>query len=164
MPVEMFLKLTGIEGESTDAKHQGEIDLLAWSWGLSREAPPTGGGGGGSGAGSPRIENISIQKLVDLASPLLLSFSAQGKHISDGTLTTRKAGKSASRGEFLLFRMTNVVVTSVHVVASKDDNVPTENITLNFAKLEFGYRPTKPDGSLGPERSFKWDVATGKPF
>ena len=26
MPVEMFLKLAGIEGKSTDAKHKGEID------------------------------------------------------------------------------------------------------------------------------------------
>ena len=46
MPVEMFLKLAGIEGESSDAKHKGEIDVLAWSWGLSEEAgrdnPPSG--------------------------------------------------------------------------------------------------------------------------
>jgi type VI secretion system secreted protein Hcp len=157
----MVLKLAGIDGESTDPKHKGEIDVLAWSWGLSQEAPSTGGGGGG-GAGRPGIENLSIQKLVDLASPLLLSFSAQAKHISDGTLTTRRAGKRG--GEFLLFKMSNVVVTSVRVAASKDDNVPTENITLNFGKLEFGYRPTKPDGSLGPETAFKWEVSAAKPF
>jgi hypothetical protein len=57
-----------------------------------------------------------------------------------------------------------VVVTSVRVAASKDDSVPTEHITLNFAKLEFGYRPTKPDGSLGPETVFTWDVSAAKPF
>ena len=57
MPVEMFLKLAGIEGESTDAKHKGEIDVLAWSWGLSDPASPVGGGG----AGRVNIENISIQ-------------------------------------------------------------------------------------------------------
>ena len=43
-----------------------------------------------------KIENISIQKWVDLASPLLLLFGAQGKHITDGTLTTRKASKGGS--------------------------------------------------------------------
>lgn len=101
---EMFLKLAGIEGESVDAKHKGEIDVLAWSWGLSEVQSPAGGG---AGAGRPKIENISIQKLVDLASPLLLSFSAQGKHISDGTLTTRKAGKLS--GDSLPFKMTDVI-------------------------------------------------------
>ena len=152
MPVEMFLKLAGIDGESTDAKHKGEIDVLAWSWGLSQEGGSPGGGGGG--AGRVTIENISIQKLVDLASPLLLSFSATGKHISDGTLTTRKAGKGAKAGgEFLLFKMSNVIVTSVHVAASQDGNAPTESITLSFGKVEFDYK----------DKAFKFDVTGGKP-
>jgi type VI secretion system secreted protein Hcp len=149
MPVKMFLKLAGIAGESTDAKHKGEIDVLAWSWGLSQEGGSPGGGGGG--AGRVNIENVSIQKLVDLASPLLLSFSATGKHISDGTLTTSKAGKAG--GEFLLFKMSNVIVTSVHVAASQDGNAPTESITLSFGKVEFNYK----------DKSFKFDVTGGKP-
>jgi type VI secretion system secreted protein Hcp len=152
MPVEMFLKLAGIDGESTDAKHKGEIDVLAWSWGLSQEGGSPGGGGGG--AGRVKIENISIQKLVDLASPLLLSFSATGKHISDGTLTTRKAGKGAKAGgEFLLFKMGNVIVTSVQVAAAQDGNAPTESITLSFGKVEFDYK----------DKAFKFDVTGGKP-
>jgi type VI secretion system secreted protein Hcp len=160
MAVEMFLKLTGIDGESTDAKHKGEIDVLAWSWGLSNEAAPPAGGG--AGTGRAKVENISIQKLVDIASPLLLFFSAQGKHISDGTLTTRKASKGAKGGnEFLLFKMTDVIVTSVHVAASQDTNQPAESITLSFGKVEFDYRP---DGSPGTEIFFRWDVAANKKF
>jgi type VI secretion system secreted protein Hcp len=159
MAVEMFLKLAGIDGESTDSKHKGEIDVLAWSWGLSNEAAPPAGGG--AGAGRAKVENISIQKLVDIASPLLLLFSAQGKHISDGTLTTRKASKGAKGNEFLLFKMTDVIVTSVHVAASQDTNQPAESITLSFGKVEFDYRP---DGSPGTEISFRWDVTANKKF
>ena len=163
MPVEMFLKLAGIEGESSDAKHKGEIDVLAWSWGLSEEAGrgnPQAGSPAGGGAGRVKIESISIQKLVDVASPLLLLFSAQGKHITDGTLTTRKAGKGG--GDFLLFKMTDVIVTSVHVAVSKDTDQPAESITLNFGKFEFNYRPTNPDGSLGTAKSSGWDIRAGK--
>ena len=32
---DIFLKLAGIAGESQDAKHKGEIDVLAGSWGLA---------------------------------------------------------------------------------------------------------------------------------
>ena len=32
---DMFLKLTGVKGESVDDKHRDEIDVLSWSWGLS---------------------------------------------------------------------------------------------------------------------------------
>jgi len=163
MPVEMFLKLAGIEGESSDAKHKGEIDVLAWSWGLSEEAgrgDPQAGSPAGGGASRVKIESISIQKLIDVASPLLLLFSAQGKHITDGTLTTRKAGKGG--GDFLLFKMTDVIVTSVHVAVSKDTDQPAESITLNFGKFEFNYRPTNPDGSLGTAKSSGWDIRAGK--
>jgi type VI secretion system secreted protein Hcp len=158
VPEEMFLKLSGIDGESIDAKHKGEIDVLAWSWGLSEEGVPATGG---AGAGKVKVQGLSIQKLVDLASPLLLSYSAQGKHISAGTLTTRNPGKGT---EFLFFKMTNVTITSVSMMASKDATRPAESITLNFAKLDFDYRSSKPDGSVGTEKHFKWDILAGKSF
>ena len=158
MPVDMFLKLTGINGESKDAKHKGEIDVLAWSWGLSNESTPSSGSGGGSGR--VKIENISVQKLVDLASPLLLLFSAEGRHIPDGALTTRKAGKGGKGGdEFLLFKMTDLMVTSVNVAVSQETNQPAENVALSFRKIEFDYRA--PDGT---EKSFRWDVVANKRF
>ena len=68
---DIFLKLAGIAGKSQDAKHKGETDVLAWSWGL---AETQGGQPAGSGAGPvrPNFQDLSIQKLTDLASPLLL--------------------------------------------------------------------------------------------
>lgn len=161
MALEMFLKLTGIAGESLDAKHKGEIDVLAWSWGLSQEVASAAGAG--AGAGRVKIDNISIQKWVDIASPLLISFETTGKHITDGTLSTRKAGTAGKAGlDFLLFKMTDVIVTSVNVAASADTDRPTESITLSFGKFEFDYQPTKADGSLGPAGSVGWDVVTNK--
>jgi type VI protein secretion system component Hcp len=72
-------------------------------------------------------------------------------------LTARKAGKSG--GEFLLFKMTNVVVTSVSVAATEATDAPTESVNLSFGKLEFTYRTT-----TGTEKSFKFDVTGGKLF
>ena len=161
MPVDMFLKLTGIDGESVDAKHKGEIDVLAWSWGLSESQPQTGSGGGG--AGKVKAQDLSIQKLVDLASPLLLSYSAEGKHISDGTLTARQESKGAGQ-EFLVFKMTNVLVTSVSTAETSKDVRPGETVTLNFTKLDFDYRSFKQDGSVNQEKSFRWDFSTNKSF
>ena len=37
MAVDMFLKIAGIKGESADGStHKDEIDVLAWSWGMSQ--------------------------------------------------------------------------------------------------------------------------------
>ena len=51
MAVDVFLKLGDVKGESKDSKHEGEIDVLSWSWGISQTG--LGSMGGGSGAGAP---------------------------------------------------------------------------------------------------------------
>jgi type VI secretion system secreted protein Hcp len=93
MPVEMFLKLSGIEGESYDAKHKGEIDVLAWSWGMSNSGTTHTGGGGG--AGKVNFQDLSFTKWVDLATTPLMLATAKGKHITKATLVVRKAGRAA---------------------------------------------------------------------
>ena len=36
MAVDMFLKIDGIPGESTDDRHKDEIDILSYAWGESQ--------------------------------------------------------------------------------------------------------------------------------
>ena len=58
---DMFLKIANITGESQDAKHKGEIDVLAWSWGQS-----TGTGKTRRGTiPSACIQDLSLTKYVD---------------------------------------------------------------------------------------------------
>jgi type VI secretion system secreted protein Hcp len=45
MGVDMFLKIDGIQGESTDNSHKDEIELLSYTWGESHEAASGIGGG-----------------------------------------------------------------------------------------------------------------------
>lgn len=157
MAFEMFLKLAGIEGESTDAKHKGEIDVLAWSWGLSNPVTVSGG----AGAGRANIQDLSIAKAVDLASPLLVTYCATGKHISDGSLAIVKAGGHGE--DFLVFNMADIVVNSVSEGGSNGDNQLTENVSLAFSKWQFDYQPTKADGTTGPVTSTGWNITTNKP-
>ena len=35
MSYAIFIKMDSITGESRDAKHKGEIDVLSWSWGVT---------------------------------------------------------------------------------------------------------------------------------
>ena len=35
MAVDMFIKIGDVKGESKDKTHKEEIDVLAWSWGVS---------------------------------------------------------------------------------------------------------------------------------
>jgi type VI secretion system secreted protein Hcp len=143
--VDYFLKLDGIEGESQDSKHKGEIDIESWSWGETQSGTHAGGGGGG--AGKVVMQDFHFVMRVNKSSPKLLLACANGQHIKEATLLCRKAGKEQQ--EFLKIKFSDLLVSSYQTGGSSGDVVPTEQISLNFAKIEYEYKEQKPDGSLG---------------
>jgi len=155
MALDMFLKLDGVAGESRDSSHKGEIDILAWSWGMSNSG--TGHGGGGSGAGKVNVQDLSITKYIDKSSPSLFLYSANGKHVANGTLVVRKAGEKPL--EYLKITMTEILVTSVSTGGSGGEDRLTENVTLNFSKVKVDYIEQTATGGSGATPSMGWDIA-----
>lgn len=160
--VDYFLKIDGIEGESTDAKHKGEIDVESFSWGAAQTVPSPGGGGGGGGAGKVHVQDFHFTARTSKASPRLVLACASGKHVKSATLTARRAGKGQQ--EFLVYRFTDVLVSAYQTGGAAGDVVPTDQISLSFAKIELEYRAQKPDGSLEPPVKAGWDVKQAKPI
>lgn len=158
MSVDMFLKIEGISGESQDAKHKKEIDVLAWSWGASQSG--TTHIGGGSGAGKANFQDISVTKWVDSASHKLLGSVAKGTHIKEATLTVRKAGEKPL--EYIKLIMKNCLISSVSTGGSGGEDRLTENISINFGEFEFDYTPQKPDGSGDSVLPFKFSIAANE--
>ena len=155
--VDYFLKLDGIEGESTDAKHKGELEPESFGWGVSLAASP--GRGGGGGAGKPQFQDLTFVKRTDKASPMLFLTCATGKHVKTAVLTARKAGEEQL--EYLTVRLGDVLVSSFQVTAVGDEP-PLETVTLAYAKLEIVYRPQTATGAAGPEVKAGFDVKRGK--
>lgn len=125
-----FLKLDGIDGESTDKRHKGDIEISSFSIGAS--APRSSGGGGG--AGKVSFSSFTITKQIDKASPLLFRAAATGKHFDKATVVfVRKAGRGQQ--EYLEYKMSQVLVSSVQDGTSGGGR-PTEQISFNFAKIE----------------------------
>ena len=158
--VDYFLKFDGIKGESADAKHKDEIDVESWSWGETHSgaAKP-----GGARAGKVAMQDFHFVMKLNAASPGLMRACATGKHIKTAVLTGRKAGKDQM--EYLTFKFHDVLVSSFQTGGSEQsDVVPTDQVSLNFSKIEVAYRPQKPDGSLDAAVHFKYDLKANKPF
>jgi type VI secretion system secreted protein Hcp len=155
MAVDMFLKIEGIKGEAQDKTHKEEIDVLAWSWGASQSGTTHAGGGGGSGKAS--FQDLSITKYIDASSFNLLKHVSNGKHISEATLTIRKAGENPL--EYILLIMKDCIITSISAGGSGGEDRLTENIAINFSQFEFKYTPQNPDGTAGTQVPFSWDIA-----
>lgn len=152
--VDYFLKIDGVEGESADSKHKGEIDVLSWSWGESNSGSHAGGGGGG--AGKVAMQDFHFTMKVNKASPKLLQNCASGKHFGKATLTCRKSGDKPQ--EYLIITFTDVLISSFQTGGSGGDIVPVDQIKLNFAKIEYEYKEQKPDGSLAGAIKAGWDL------
>jgi type VI secretion system secreted protein Hcp len=153
--VDFFLKLEGIEGESADSKHKNEIDLESWSWGESQSG--SHGGGGGGGAGKVQMQDFHFVMKMNKASPKLMLACAEGEHIKKAVLTCRKAGKEQQ--EFLKITLSDLLVSSYQTGGSGHSSiVPTDQISLNYSKIEFEYKEQKPDGTLGGAVKAGYDV------
>ena len=134
----VFLKLDGVQGESTDSNHVGEIEVSSFNW-----PGVTNPGSGGSGAGKVTVNDFTITKHIDKSSPTLMQACAGGKHFPSATITVRKAG--GTQQEYLTYTMSDVQISSVQQAGSDQ---PTEQLSLNFSKISVKYTPQKPDGSL----------------
>ena len=158
MAFDAFIKLGDIKGESQDSKHKGEIEVLSFHWGVTQSG--TSAHGSGAGAGRASISDFSFVKHIDSASPILFQKCAEGEHIKDGLVTVRKAG--GTQLEYLKYKFTDLMVSSVRPGGSSQggDEIPLEEVSLNFAKCEVDYQPQGKDGKAqgGPIHG-GWDLA-----
>jgi type VI secretion system secreted protein Hcp len=155
MAVDMFLKIGDIKGEARDAKHKQEIDVLSWNWGMSQTGSMHVGGGGGSG--KVNVQNLTVTKWVDKATPTLMKYCCNGKQMKDAVLVVRKAGEKPL--EYVTIKMENVIITSITSDVTGGEDKLTEKVILNFAKFHYEYQPQKDDGSKdGGAIPMQWNI------
>ncbi len=160
MAVDMFLKLDGIEGESKDAKHKGELDIESFSFGASNAGSTSGGTG--AGAGKVSMLDFSFATQVNKASPKLFLACASGQHIKTALLTVRKAG--GQQQDFLKITLSDVQVTGYHQGAAEAADTPRDQVTLNFSKIHVSYSGQRPDGSPDTPVTAGWDLKKNTKF
>jgi type VI secretion system secreted protein Hcp len=152
MAVDMFLKCGDIKGESQGSGHEGEIDVFSFSWGVSQSATSTGGGDG-----KTTVQDLSVTKFVDLATPGLMLACCKGLGIPEVVLTVSKAGGTPF--QFLKITMTNCIISSVSNGGGGGEDRFTENVSINFAKVKTDYDAPDPKGGKGPHSSMEFDIA-----
>lgn len=152
--VDYFLKIDGIDGESMDAKHSNEIEVITWNWSESQTG--TMGQGGGGGAGKVSMQDFAFTMYTCKASPKLLLHCANGKHIPKATLIGRKAGEQQQ--EYLKIEFSDFLVSHFSTGGSGSDIRPVDNIAFNFSKIEYEYKAQKKDGTLDGPIKAGWDL------
>lgn len=117
--VDYFLKLDGIDGESTDRKHKGEIEIESWSFG---------------GATNKKLD---LTKKADKASAQLRTAAASGKRFRTAVFSAENPGGQES----MEIKMADVLISSYQTTGggSSSNDMPMESFSLNYTKIEFSH-------------------------
>lgn len=144
--VDYFLKLPGVEGEARAEGHEDEIEILSWSWGETRDDRPAARAAPPAPAPPAGLQDLTLTKIYDKASPKLMEHCAKGKVFPSVELSLRQPDGSVHAYELEKVRITSY---SIH----SGGEAPTETISLNFGKIEHRPGRTTPEPRMrGPDR------------
>ena len=158
--VDYFLKLDGIDGESTSEGNVGEIVLNSFSWG-ENSAGISRSDSNNVRSGKNIFSNISFSKYVDKSSPELMLRAASGKLIKEAILTVKRPNSDIRGNQYIKIKLSDLLVTS-YSVNGQEGTPPQDSFSLNFSKIEFEYFPQSRDGSIEPSVKTGYDVKTNK--
>ena len=135
---------------------QDDIDILAWSWGLTNSSTATGIG---SGTGTVALGDIKVIKSIDAATPNLLEAVATGDSFATASIHSTVPDGKGGEVDIVRLELTNVVVTKLtHGGKDTEDGV-AETLNLNFGKVHLKYFSAAKDGTTVAKGDYCWDVA-----
>lgn len=152
---EMFLKLEGIEGESLDSVHGGEIEIKSWGWSTDNKVKWDMNQGGQST--KVTVNDIVLKKICDKASVTLYQNCVTGKHIKSGTITCRK-NDGDQKVEYLVVKLTDIMVANVTWTGEGEAQALEESVNLSFADFRLDYKVQNDTGNAAGFKSFQFNV------
>ncbi|MET3133586.1 type VI secretion system secreted protein Hcp [Oxalobacteraceae bacterium GrIS 1.11] len=161
MALDTYLQIDGIKGESTDSAHQGWIELSSASWGVFQPMSATASTGGGHTAERCEHRTLSLTKLADMASPILMQHCSMGKTIPKAKLEFMRADSQGNPVKYYEVELENVVIASMDQ-AVHEGHILQDAVGLRFSKVKWKYSQQKIAGGMGGSTVGGWDLATNK--
>jgi len=164
MPVEMYLKMDGVTGGSQNFTYKGWSDVSSWGWGLvsNRNSAHV------ADNDLTSFKEISVTKRIGIDSPAIMQLYAQGTTIKNAEINvipilSKKEGKQ----KYLVLHMEDVLVKSIVIGGTTEEDFFNEKIILLFSRIKFDYNfystPTSENAKVTKtEYSFAWDIGSNK--
>lgn len=161
MAFDAFLKIDGIPGESSDAKHTEWIEIVSFAHSMDQPASATASSAGGATAERVNHSAFTFVHLLDKASPKLYEACCTGKHVKEVTLELCRSG--GDKVKYMEIKLEQVLISRVAPYGSAGEGFPSEQINLSYGKIKWTYTQQKrADGAGGGNVSAGWDLTTNK--
>ena len=143
-----FIKLDGVNGESSDQEFRDHIQVESWGWSIRQNVEANWDRAQKHRA---EVSNLVFSHQVDLASPALWARCARNEVLPTASLVMRRAGGSAQK--YLFVKLKNVRVLGVSVNHDATNVIPLERVELACEHVEYEYAPQSARGGDRAGRS-----------
>jgi type VI secretion system secreted protein Hcp len=157
MAFDAFIKIKDIDGESTDEKHQGWIEVVSYTHGLSQSVSSTASSAGGASSERANFDDFNFIKQLDIASPALALACADGTHIDEVIVELCRAG--TEKVKFMEYKLTNCLITGVSTNGNGNGDLPTETVKIAYGKINWAYvKQDRQGGKAAGNMAAGWDL------
>lgn len=161
MSVDIFIKIDGVDGESTDKEHVGWVEIQNISTGItlpfSNSSYSATGGGGNTGRAD--FDYITFSKFMDKSSVKMQEICGTGETQPKAEIHFCQAGDGKKKHTYMTYIIEKVVIANYSVSASKHDvDRPMESISLAYGIVDMKYTPLKDDGAKDADVTFKYSL------
>jgi len=159
MPI--YMKYGTINGNVTEDKHKGWIELNSFQWGVGRAISTPVGRAANREASSPSVSEVVVTKPMDIASVGLLQAALGGEDPVETTLEfTQTSGNKGEQRVYLKFVLGNTMISGFSMSSGGDR--PSESLTLNFTKIHEEFTPTAAENKQGTAPKVDYDLSLAK--
>ena len=155
------IRVTEEDQPINDLAQEDAFSIQSVSFSAERRLEVISSSGSARTSGSVILNDIVVTKFMDSSSPILQQAIAEGTIFDEVKIThwVSTSGESALI-KFFEITLENVIISSYNFVSNGED-IPTEQVALNFDKVKIDY--FDPDGTK-KKTEFIWDlVSDSKP-
>ena len=156
-----YIKFDGVDGEAMDKDHQKWSDILSFTQGIHKP------GGGATGAtrrrGDVVLDDLLVVKEIDKASTKIAESVLKGKVFPKVDIHVSRALSDGTRITYYVYELKNAVVTSYRVQGSTKDDMPLEDVSVNFEQIKVTYTEFDDYGGSESIVMYGWDVVRNQP-
>lgn len=161
MAIDVYLQIYGIKGESADATHEGWIEITSAHMGVIQPRSATASTSGGHTAERCEHRSMSLSKLADLASPILMQHCSMGRTIPRAKLEFMRADGAGTPVKYYEVELENVLIASMDQLVREGELLHDE-ISLRFSKVRWKYTQQTIGGGTGGNTAGGWDLASNR--
>lgn len=155
MSFDAFIKIDGIDGESTDDNHYRWIEILNYNTGLSQKVSSTASSAGGASAERADFKEFSFEKELDESTPRLALACADGTHIDNIIIEICRAG--GDKVKFMEYQLSNCIISKVKTASG--GAFPYDIVDINYGKIRWVYvRQKRAGGGVAGQFATGWDL------